>query len=1097
MPGQFACKFGGRMVVCITGMHRSGTSMVARLLNLCGLYLGEETELIGAAEDNSNGFWENVNFVNLNDEIMLRFKGGWDTPPKFRHGWETSRKILPLKHKAEELLQKFNGHKDWGWKDPRNSITLPFWQQLIPNLKVIICLRNPLDVAHSLSRRGYASETFSFYLWQTYNRRLLDSIHPKNRIITHYDSYFYDAEAELRRLLRFIGIPIEEELLKTACTIASTSMRHSQSTVDALVSAKAPKEVTRLYLDMCSQAGGTYWGEIQPDLNHTDSFNSRGNAPESSTTGLLVRLAEKEKFLQTQQTLIQENQATIQEQKSILQQKESELQQRENEIRRKDVELKDFNTLLSKAENELQTLKSGTTYLAISKYRSNIERFFPHGTRRRRMYELLPRSIAILLTEGPRGLYSRIRNRWGSASSARTKYFGLKLPIKKSNPPLRESTGSTEYTQAYSEMLTVAAGEAKSEYVPLSEIAFDEESKVKLIAFYLPQFHPISENDAWWGRGFTEWTNVSKAVPQFVGHYQPHLPGELGFYDLRVPDVQRRQVELAKHYGIYGFCFYYYWFNGKRLLERPLEQFITDPEINFPFCLCWANENWTRRWDGLENEILIAQEHSSINDLKFIQDIAPILKHKNYIRINNRPLLIVYRTQQLPDPASTAERWRKYCIETGIGDPFLVAAQVFGFFDPGPIGFDAAVEFPPNNMGIQDINRNMSFVNPAYSGKVYRYTDVQAKLTDSNHKPPYKLFKTVFPGWDNEARRPGRGFTFVLSSPNTYKNWLVKASKITIQNSDPAERLVFINAWNEWAEGAHLEPDRKYGYAYLQATADALHSLQELSQSDQPAFPLYSPTKVVKRHETAVVFHLFYTDMWDEFDSYLTNLNDDFDLFVSIPEGVEFRSELILNKYPQAYIYRPKNQGRDIAPFINIFTEIYPLQYKYICKMHTKRSTHRQDGHIWRQDLMQKLLGSEIQVEMAKHVLDENPDVGIIAPEGHVVPGSFYWGKNETKVHMLAQRIGIPWNKQNFQFVAGSMFWLKPSAICPITSLELSQRDFEDEQGQVDGTLAHALERFLGLLTQSSGFRIIEIGLNGNIKDTTLSAIPDYRFVKA
>jgi lipopolysaccharide biosynthesis protein len=236
--------------------------------------------------------------------------------------------------------------------------------------------------------------------------------------------------------------------------------------------------------------------------------------------------------------------------------------------------------------------------------------------------------------------------------------------------------------------------------------------------------------------------------------------------------------------------------------------------------------------------------------------------------------------------------------------------------------------------------------------------------------------------------------------------------------------------------------------------------------------------------------------MWREFDSYLTNLNGDFDLFVSIPEDVEFQHELILSKYPQAYIYRLKNQGRDMAPFINIFLEIYPHQYKYVCKVHTKRSTHRQDGHIWRQDLLEKLLGSQLQVDVAKQTFDENPDIGLIAPEGHVVPGSFYWGKNETKVHMLAQQAGIPWNKQNFQFVAGSMFWFKPAAIYPITLLELNRSDFEDEQGQVDGTLAHALERFVGLLAQSTGFRIMEIGLNGAIKGTAPSTRLDYRFVK-
>jgi len=358
-------------------------------------------------------------------------------------------------------------------------------------------------------------------------------------------------------------------------------------------------------------------------------------------------------------------------------------------------------------------------------------------------------------------------------------------------------------------------------YVPLAADSLDADRlDVKLIAFYLPQYHPIPENDQWWGKGFTEWTNVSKAVPQFVGHYQPRLPGELGFYDLRVPDVQRRQIELAKTYGIYGFCYHHYWFAGKRLLETPFNRVLASPDLDLPFCLCWANENWTRRWDGFEQDVLIAQGYSEEDDLAFIKDIDPALRDPRYIRVDGRPLLIVYRVSQLPDARATANRWRKYCEQTGIGDLYLVAARSFHITDPRPYGFDAAVQFPPHQVSVPKINSEMAIVNPAYSGKIFDYRQI-ARAYAEMEVDGYLMFRCVMPGWDNEARQPGRGHGFARSSPEAYAEWLDQAC-LAATSTPRSRRLVFVNAWNEWGEGAYLEPDRMYGYAYLRATRDVL-----------------------------------------------------------------------------------------------------------------------------------------------------------------------------------------------------------------------------------------------------------------------------------
>ncbi|HBG45609.1 MAG TPA: hypothetical protein DDW94_01305 [Deltaproteobacteria bacterium] len=250
------------------------------------------------------------------------------------------------------------------------------------------------------------------------------------------------------------------------------------------------------------------------------------------------------------------------------------------------------------------------------------------------------------------------------------------------------------------------------------------------------------------------------------------------------------------------------------------------------------------------------------------------------------------------------------------------------------------------------------------------------------------------------------------------------------------------------------------------------------------------PTESVeKHHDTAVILHLYYPDLWEETSLYLRNIEGDFDLFVSIPEDVDFAEQKIFEGHRDTYIYRCENRGRDIAPFLEILSSIIDRQYKYVLKIHTKKTRHRQDGDIWRHDLMEKLLGSKMLVQKIKVTFESNLNTGVIAPQGHVLPLSFNLGANEPKVRKLAEIINIPYTGAQFQFVAGSMFWFRPLALKQLLSLKLSRNDFEPEQGQLDGTLAHALERFLGLLLVSSGFRIVETG-------EKTETDKDYRFTR-
>ncbi len=368
-------------------------------------------------------------------------------------------------------------------------------------------------------------------------------------------------------------------------------------------------------------------------------------------------------------------------------------------------------------------------------------------------------------------------------------------------------------------------------YIPYKENASFENTEIKFLAFYLPQFHAIPENNKWWGEGFTEWTNVKPAKPLFEGHYQPHIPVESGYYNLLDTEVQKHQVALAKNYGISGFCFHFYWFQGKTLLEKPIENYLQNTELDFPYCLSWANETWSRRWDGMENEILIKQNHSAEDDIAFISYISKYMKDKRYIRINNKPLLLVYRPALFPSPKKTMQRWRKWCLENGIGEIYLAYVQSFEKFQPNNIGFDAAVEFPPNCHFHKKLIYTSDFYKNTLKCNIHDWNELA--VNSENFKPNYKLFRGVCPSWDNTPRRKNESTVFFNSHPEFFKNWLYSVSIDTIRKfNDKDERLVFINAWNEWAEGAHLEPDEKYGYAYLQMVYEVIQELSSFEKND-------------------------------------------------------------------------------------------------------------------------------------------------------------------------------------------------------------------------------------------------------------------------
>jgi lipopolysaccharide biosynthesis protein len=359
----------------------------------------------------------------------------------------------------------------------------------------------------------------------------------------------------------------------------------------------------------------------------------------------------------------------------------------------------------------------------------------------------------------------------------------------------------------------------------------------KLIAFHLPQYHPIPENDEWWGKGFTEWTNVAKAKPLFKGHYQPHFPADLGYYDLRLPEARQAQAELARQYGIHGFCYYHYWFQGKRLLEKPLDAILHSKEPNFPFMLCWANENWTRRWDGGDQIILMEQNYTMEDALAHIQMLLPFFKDERYIKIDGKPFFAIYRSPVIPNLDEYLQVFRNEAAKEGLE---LYIARVESHHQIGATympGFEAAIEFQPfaqqwidflnskdslhGNLkykAMRKILRMTGLFPQVLKNLAFEYYSDYVDFTLKNYKYPddYVKFPGVTPAWDNTARRGNNAFLLRDSTPEKFKEWLVfhRANYQPISNE---ENFLFINAWNEWAEGNHLEPDRKWGHAYLEA----------------------------------------------------------------------------------------------------------------------------------------------------------------------------------------------------------------------------------------------------------------------------------------
>ncbi|MER8848740.1 MULTISPECIES: glycoside hydrolase family 99-like domain-containing protein [Mesorhizobium] len=1124
-----------RTCIMVLGMHRSGTSALTRVLNLLGATLPDQVIAPDENNASGYWEPTSLNTLNEKllaeagsrwDDWRLFDPSNLAPPRALFYRTEISR-IIDEEYKDASVIVL---------KEPRISRFVGFYADILRSanfeLHCVLANRNPLEVIASLSERDGSTFVTGSLLWLRYTLESESATRGMSRAFASYDAMMIDWRAELTNIVTTLSLgwpmPFGEVEREIDAYLSSDHRHHAISderlSADERILAWVKNAYSALRvletdpddakamatLDGVKSefdAATLVFGEavfpelkrqndrfqvIEEDLN--SSLRKMNQEIEDVKEQSLLHFgSEKDKWIKHRDRLKREV-YRLKEQAASEKSLREDISRNINVVAKKELgeqreragafafaleeNEKKYLSEVKEKHNYIEVLQQRISQLQqeIGGWRLDAERksevisAMQNSTSWRATASL--RSIRRAQIEFASKVISAARRApmeiWRSApvdvhNKARLKAFLFRrLP--------RFFKGSAAYRQWVSDAYSVSQEIKSKEKVLISAQAGQKLARV--ICFYLPQFHEIPENDKWWGSGFTEWSNVTPARAQFKGHNQPRIPADLGYYNLLQEDIQKRQIEMASSAGIEGFCFYFYWFGGKRLLEKPIDNYLSDKTLDFPFCLCWANENWSRRWDGLDSEVLIGQDHSPDDDIAFIREIARFMRDGRYIRVGGKPLLLVYRPSLLPSARDTALRWRAWCRENGIGEIFLACTQSFEQANPADYGFDAAVEFPPNNSAPPDITDRVEGLVPKFGGRVYDWT-VLLRRSRNYTKPDYVTFRGVCPAWDNTARRRNKGNIFVNNSPRLFEEWLKNAIDDTwTRFEDPDERLVFINAWNEWAEGAYLEPDNRDELAYLRAVRNSVfqgHRLEHLSDSVVNSLPAL---KLFPR--IALVVHAYYPELLPEILNIASENPFPIKVFVTTVKEREEQVRECLEQYSIPFFLQVvENRGRDILPFFKVLPEVLREEIPYIAKVHTKRSLHRSDGDFWRQDMVRKVLSYEALARSLER-FETDPSLGMIGPAGHFVSMTTYLGSNHSRLVWLAERLGLAEGRVLDEgFFAGTMFVVRTSSIAQLLPF-VTDDLFDEEAGQVDGTFAHVLERGFALSVYSLGMKLEE-----------------------
>ena len=594
----------------------------------------------------------------------------------------------------------------------------------------------------------------------------------------------------------------------------------------------------------------------------------------------------------------------------------------------------------------------------------------------------------------------------------------------------------------------------------------NEKLDVKVLTFYLPQFHETQENNEWWGQGFTEWVNTRKALPRFENHYQPRIPHEdIGYYDLSEIESIKKQVLLAKQHGIYGFVFYYYWFSGKRLLEKPVDLLLEHPEIDLNFCLCWANGHWTRTWDGLNKNILMKQLYTDEDPVNFIKDIKKYTDDSRYIRVQGKPVIMVYDAAQIPNVNQVFSTWKNCAKELGVGEILIWLCRTpgSGIEELGlQTVVDKEIEFPPRNMVSFDI------LEPGLvsDGDIYNYSKLVDKLLflRKNEQVETNLYRCAMLGWDNSARRKDGYTVYDKFDLKKYYDWLSANIKETKALYPVEERFTFINAWNEWAEGTYLEPDQKYGYASINVTSQAIYGI---------AFdaPIVINNDVSVKRRIAIQIDINYLETLEELILFSNNIPYRFDCYISTDTMEKAlyieKSFKESSKANRIIIQIVSNKNREIVPCIIQMQDVLE-NYDFFCHIHSEKHEFNSD---LRKYLLRSLLYDESRIRDIIETFEEQENIGIAYPELFSNFSSYIvWGEYKKDVVELLDKInGFTRIDDIPEFPAGNMFWAKTDAVKQIFN-HYSFNGCLEENRENELVLNHIIERAWYYVAKANGY---------------------------